>query len=127
MLPVWTPPSCATLLLCYGHREHTPDLLRPLPAYADTVCSTEQVGDPCSHVPRSGDERHEVHAGLPHITHAVITSDATERFPLLDPLEHGRSFRGRDLPARIRSSVRVVRQRHKPRIVKGRGERIILR
>ena len=45
-----------------------PGLLRPLPAYAGTVCSTEQVGDPCSHVPVNGDERHEVHVGLPHMT-----------------------------------------------------------
>jgi hypothetical protein len=41
--------------------------------------------------------------------HAVITRDVTERFPLLDPLEHGCPGRGRDLPARIRFGLRVAR------------------
>jgi hypothetical protein len=61
------------------------------------------------------------------IRHAVITRDVTERFPLLDTLEHGFPCRGRDLPARarIRCGSRVARQRQKPRMVKGRGERII--
>ena len=58
------------------------------------------------------------------IRHAALTGDVTERFPLLDTLEHGFPGRGRDLPARIRCGLRVVRQRQKPRIVKGRGERI---
>ncbi len=58
------------------------------------------------------------------IRHAVITRDVTERFPLLDTLEHSRPCRGRDLPARIRYGLRVARQRQKPRMVKGRGERI---
>jgi hypothetical protein len=58
------------------------------------------------------------------IRHAVITGDVTERFPLRDTLEHGCPCRGRDLPARIRYSLRVARQRQKPRMVKGRGERI---
>jgi hypothetical protein len=52
--------------------------------------------------------------------------DVTERLPLVDPLEHGCPRGGRDLPARIRYSLRVARQRHKQRIVKGRGERIFL-
>ncbi len=58
------------------------------------------------------------------IGHAVITRDATERFPLLDTLEHGFPCRGRDLPARISYGMRVAMQRQKPRMVKGRGERI---
>src|SRR6266851_398063 len=48
--------------------EHTVDLLRPLPAHADAVCNTGHVGDPCSHVPLSGDARHAAHAGPPHTT-----------------------------------------------------------
>ena len=59
------------------------------------------------------------------IRHAVITRDVTERFPLLDTLEDCFPRRGRDLPARIRDGVRVGRQRQKPRMVKGRDERII--
>ena len=59
------------------------------------------------------------------IRHTVITSDVTERFPLLDPLEHGCPCRGWNLPARIRFGVRVARQRYQQRMVKGRGERII--
>ncbi len=61
------------------------------------------------------------------IRHTVITSDVTERFPLLDPLEHCSPFRGRDLPARISYVIMEVRQRQQPRMVKGRGERIISR
>jgi len=59
------------------------------------------------------------------IRHAVITRDVTYRFPPLDTLEHSRPCRGRDLPARIRDGLRVARQRQKPRMVKGRAERII--
>jgi hypothetical protein len=59
------------------------------------------------------------------IRYAVIMRNVTERFPLLDPLEHSCPCRGRDLPARIKDGVRVVRQRQKPRMVKGKGERII--
>jgi len=59
------------------------------------------------------------------IGHAIITRDVTERFSLLDTLQHGSPFRGRDLPARIRYSLRVAKQRHQQRMVKGRGERII--
>jgi hypothetical protein len=59
------------------------------------------------------------------IRHAVIPRDVTERFPLLDTLEHGLPCRGRDLPARISYCMRVARQRQKPRIVKGRCEQII--
>jgi hypothetical protein len=58
------------------------------------------------------------------IRHAALTSDVTERFPLLDTLEHGSPLRGRDLPARIRYSLKVAVQRHEQRIVKGTGERI---
>jgi len=58
------------------------------------------------------------------IRHALIPRDVTERFSLLDSLEHGCPFRGRDLPARIRYGLRVERQSHQQRMVKGRGERI---
>jgi len=63
----------------------------------------------------------------PHrlIGHAVITRNVMQRFPLLDPLEHGCPGRGRDLPARISYGMRVGRQRHQQRLVKGRYERII--
>ena len=60
------------------------------------------------------------------IRHAVIPRDVTKRFSLLDSLEHVFPFRGRDLPARIRDSLTVATQRQKPRMVEGRGERIIL-
>src|SRR5258708_35014589 len=59
------------------------------------------------------------------IRHAVFTGDVTERFPLLDTLEHGSPCPGWDLTARIRYSLRVARQRQKPRMVTGRSERII--
>jgi len=61
------------------------------------------------------------------IGHAVITCDLSQRFTLLDPLQQGRPFRVRDLPTRIRHGGKVARQRQKPRVVKGRGERIFLR
>jgi hypothetical protein len=48
-----------------------------------------------------------------------------QRFSLLDTLEHGSPCRGRDLPARIRYGLRVVRQRYQQGMVKGRSERII--
>ncbi len=44
------------------------DPFRPLPAYADAACYPGHVGDPCSHVPLSGDARHAAHAGPPHTT-----------------------------------------------------------
>jgi len=47
---------------------HDADPLRPLPAYAGAACYPGHVGDPRSHVPLSGDARHEVHAGSPHMT-----------------------------------------------------------
>ncbi len=114
-------PSCGTLLMCRLDQEHTPEPLRPLSAHVDAACSTDQVGDPGSHIPLSGDAQHSPDR---LIRHAVITGDVTERFPLLDPLEHGSPLRGRDLPARIRYSLKVAGQRQKPRIVKGRDERI---
>jgi alpha/beta hydrolase fold len=84
------------------------------------------LGAACSHVPLSGD----AHAARSTRRTAsydtrVPTRDATERFSLLNTLEHGSPLRGLDLPARIRYSLRVARQRQKPRIIKGRGERII--
>jgi hypothetical protein len=68
VLPVCTPPFCSTLLVCHRNREHTTDPLRPLPACADAGCSTGHVGDPCSHIPLSGDARYAAHAGPPHTT-----------------------------------------------------------
>lgn len=68
VLPVCTPPFCCTLLVCHRNREHTTDPLRPLPARADAGCSSGHVGDPCSHVPLSGDEQHAALAGPLHTT-----------------------------------------------------------
>ncbi|MFL5659128.1 MAG: hypothetical protein ACJ8CB_33710 [Ktedonobacteraceae bacterium] len=116
-------PSCGTLLMCRLDQERAPEPLRPLSAHVDAACSTDQVGDPGSHIPLSGDVRPAVHDGPPHTTRP-LTSDVTERFPLLDTLEHGSPLRGRDLPARIRYSLKVAGQRHEQRIVKGTGERI---
>jgi hypothetical protein len=42
------------------------DPLRPLSGLADAACSTRHVGDPCSHVPLSGDAQHAVLVGPPH-------------------------------------------------------------
>ena len=81
------------------------------------------VGNPCSHVPLSGDARPAVHGGPPQTTgrnHARCDGAV----PLLDPLEHGCPCRGRDLPARIRDGLRVGRQSYQQRMVQGRGERI---
>jgi len=50
--------------------EYTTDPLRPVPTHADAACGiTGYVGDPCSHVPLSGDEWPAVPAGPPHRTH----------------------------------------------------------
>jgi hypothetical protein len=101
------------------------DLLRPLPAEARrcTRCPGH-AGDPAhtSHLAATSSTQHSPDR---LIRHAVIMRDVTERFPLLDPLEHGFPFRGSDLPARISFGMRVARQRHKQRLVKGRYERII--
>jgi hypothetical protein len=61
LLPTWLPPavqelavcaapSCGTLLMCRLDQEHTPEPLRPLSAHVDAACSTDQVGDPGSHI-----------------------------------------------------------------------------
>jgi hypothetical protein len=119
--------ACSILLLyTYGvlqGRECMMDPLRPLPAHADVGCSTDRLGDPCSHIPLSSDEWYSARAERPHTTnrnHARCDGAV----PLLDTLEHGFPLRWRDLPARIRYSLKVAGQRQKPRIVKGRGERI---
>src|SRR5579859_5498895 len=97
--------------------EHTTDLLRPLPATARrcTRCPG-YVGDPALtyHLPATSGPQHTPDR---LIRHAVITRNVTERFSLLDTLEHGCPGRGRDLPARIRFGLRVARQRQKPRMV----------
>ncbi|MFL5696569.1 MAG: hypothetical protein ACJ797_05625 [Ktedonobacteraceae bacterium] len=78
-LPTWLPPAvqelavcaappCGTLLMCRLDQEHTPEPLRPLSAHVDAACSTDQVGDPGSHIPLSGDVRPAVHSGPPHTT-----------------------------------------------------------
>ncbi len=66
------------------------------------------VADPAhtSHLPATSGSQHTPDR---LIGHAVIARDVTERFSLLDTLEHGCPFRGRDLPARIRGSLRVAR------------------
>src|SRR5258708_40081958 len=57
------------------------------------------------------------------IRHAVIPRDVTERFSLLDTLEHGGPCRGRDLPARIRDGLRVGKVSHQHRSGKGSSQR----
>jgi len=56
-------PPCGTLLVFHWHREHTTDPLRPLPAHAAAACyNTGHLGDACSNVPLSGDERYAARA-----------------------------------------------------------------
>ncbi|HEX6477761.1 MAG TPA: hypothetical protein VF043_02870 [Ktedonobacteraceae bacterium] len=86
-------------------QQHTPDPLGPWPAHAHT-----------RHLAAT---RGTQHSSDCFIGHAVITRNVTQRFPLLDPLEHGCPRGGRDLPARIGLSLRVARQRYQQRIVKG--------
>src|SRR5260370_39659864 len=88
--------------------EHTTDLLHPLPAHADAACgilATWVIRAHTSHLATSGTQ----YTPDRLIRYAVITRDVTERFPLLDPLEHGCPCRGRDLPARISYGLRVAR------------------
>jgi hypothetical protein len=56
------------------------------------------VGAPAhtSHLPAPSGTQHPTDR---LIGHAIITRDVTERFPLLDPLEHSFPYRGRDLEA----------------------------
>jgi hypothetical protein len=120
---VCAAPSCGTLLMCRLDQERAPEPLRPLSAHVDAACSTDQVGDPGSHIPLSADVRPAVHGGPPHTTRRTHER-CDGAVPLLDTLEHGSPLRGRDLPARIRYSLKVAGQRHEQRIVKGTGERI---
>jgi len=114
-------------LPCYTSRvpmdlELTQDPLRPLPAHAARgVLATGVIRAHTSHLAATRGVKYPPDC---LIRHAVITSDVPEGFPLIDPLEDGRPGRGRDLPARVRDGLRVARQRQKPRMVKGRGERI---
>jgi hypothetical protein len=107
--------------------EHTTHLLRPLPTHADAVCGILAICVIYARISHLAATCSTQHSSDSFIRHAVIIRDVTERFSLLDTLQHGSPFRGRDLPARIRYSLRVAGQRQKPRMVKGRGERIITR
>ena len=107
--------------------EHMTGLLRPLPAPADAARGVLATWVIWAHTSHLAATRGTQHTPDRLIRHAVITRDVTERFPLFDTLEHGFPCRERDLPARISYCMRVARQRQKPRMVKGRGERIILR
>lgn len=80
LLPIWLPslvqvllvcaaPCCGALPMCHRRREQKTDPLRPLPTYADALCSTGQAGDQSSHVPLSDDEQHAALAGPLHTTH----------------------------------------------------------
>jgi hypothetical protein len=98
---------------------------------ASVACPCRRcVSYPChaadpSHTSHLAATRGTQHSPDRLIGHAVITRDVAQRFPLFNTLEHSCPCRGRDLPARIRYGLRVGRQRQKPRMVKGRGERII--
>ena len=83
-----------------------------------------QVGDR-AHLSHLAATRGTQHTPDRLIRHAVIPGDVTQGFSLLDTLEHGSPFRGRDLPARISYGLRVARQRYQHWIVKRCGERII--
>ena len=84
-------PSCGTLLMCRLDQERAPEPLRPLSAHVDAACSTDQVGDPGSHIPLSGDVRPAVHGGPPHTTRRThercdgavpLARHAGARFPI---------------------------------------------
>ena len=81
----------------------------------------------CSHVPASRLCAARSTRRTASYDTRVPTCDVTQRFSLSDTLEHGSPLRGRDLPARIRYSLKAVRERHQYWIVKGRCERIITR
>ncbi len=100
------------------------DLLRPLPAHADAVSGMQAIYVTRTHTSHLATTRSTQHSPDRFIRHALIPRDVTERFSLLDSLEHGCPFRGRNLPARIRYGLRVERQSYQQRMVKGRGERI---
>ncbi len=72
-----------------------------LPAHADDGCGLLARWVIRAHTSHLAATRGTQHTPDRLIGHAVITRDVTERFPLLDPLEHGCPCRGRDFPARI--------------------------
>jgi len=85
------------------------DSHRALPAHADAACGILATWVIRTHPSHSAATRGTKYTPDRFIRHAVITRDVTERFPLLDPLEHGFPCRGRDLPARIRCGLRMAR------------------
>ena len=86
--------------------KHKTNLLRLLPAPTDAargVLATWVIRALTSHLAATRGKQHPPDR---LIRHAVFMRDVTERFSLLDTLEHDCPCRGRDLPARIRSGVR---------------------
>src|SRR6266567_6551389 len=102
------------------------DPLRPLPVMQTQRALLARWVIP-AHTSHLATTRSTQHPPDRLIRHAIITCDVTERFPLLDTLEHGCPRGGWDLPARISLSLRVIRQRHQQRVVKGRDERVFSR
>jgi hypothetical protein len=125
VLPVCAASSCSTLLVCHRRREprRTRSVLC-LPMQTQRALLAKWVIR--AHISHGATTRGTQDTPDRLIRHGVITRDVTQRFPLLDTLEHGCPCRGRDLPARISYGMRLARQRHEQRIVKGKGERIIL-
>jgi hypothetical protein len=89
--------------------EHTTDMLRPLPAYADAACTILTTLVIRAHMSHLAATRRSQYPPDRLIRYAVIMGNLTERFPLLDPPEHGCPCQRRDLPARISYGLRVVR------------------
>src|SRR6266516_5647901 len=114
VLSVVVLSSTVTLVLCRRDQKGIADHLRPSLA----LLATWVLRAHTSHLALTRGTQHPPDC---FIGHAVITRNVTERFPLLNPLEHGSPFRGRDFPARIRCGLRVARQRYQQRIVKGQG------
>ncbi len=111
VLPVCTPPFGSTLLVCHRNRStrRTRSVLC-LPAQTlDALLAMWVIRAHTSHLAAT---RGTQHTPDRLIRHAVIPRDVSERFPLLDTLDHGFPCRGRDLPARIRCGLRMARQRH---------------
>jgi hypothetical protein len=105
--------------------EHTMDPHCTLPVDAYAACGIQASCMIRAHTSDLAATRSTQHSLDRLIGHAVLTRDVTERFSLLDPLEHDCPRGGWDLPARIGLGLRMARQRHQPRIVKCRRERII--
>src|SRR5205814_6993759 len=97
--------------------EHLTDLLRSLPAM-QMLPAMLAKWVLLAHTPYSEAMRGTQHSPDRLIRHPIITGDVTERFPLLDSLEHGCPYRRLYLPVRISYGLRVARQSHQQRKVK---------